>query len=129
MRKWSIVSGVVGIVLIAGALVVAYALAPALVKLPGETNVTRTYSGTAAARRYAGRAARGGKHVDLFHSGTLPARVTDPRQLRTLPTSLPKSVIPTLATANGIPASALSAVQPFLPQLPANLPLAYTSQL
>jgi hypothetical protein len=236
MRKWSIVSGVVGIVLIAGALVVAYAVAPAVVKLPGDTNITRTYAGTASSLlnpvaiasgnvsqailhnvpivathhtqvldttssdakiadtktlsaagqqlssstfnysvdrknmgrggsfsdvtkqtgltfnfpihtqkqnyvgwlsdtgqsttlRYAGTTTRGGKHVDVFTTASQPQPLTDPNQLKTLPTSLPKAALPGLAQANGVPASALAAAQSLLAQLPANIPLAYTYQV
>src|SRR5436190_1193077 len=150
MRKWSIISGVVGIVLVVAALIVAYAVAPAVVKLPSDTNVTRTFAGTASTLlnpsavatgnasqailhnvpiitekhnylgwlsdtgqsttlRYAGTANRGGEHVDVFTTTSTPQPLTDPNQLRTLPTALPKSLIPTLAAANGIPASALQA--------------------
>ena len=48
MRKASILASVVGIALVVAAVVIRWGVAPAMVKLPGNTDTTRTYSGTAA---------------------------------------------------------------------------------
>jgi hypothetical protein len=68
MRKWSIVSGVVGIVLIVGALITAYVVAPAVVKLPGNTNISRTYAGTAASLLNPAAIASGNVNQALLHN-------------------------------------------------------------
>src|SRR4051812_36399659 len=68
MRKWSIVSGVVGIVLITGALVCAYAVAPAVVKLPGDTNISRTFAGTASSLLNPAAIASGNTSQAILHN-------------------------------------------------------------
>src|SRR4051794_32396144 len=48
MRKASIAVAVLGVLLLVAAVVTKWAVAPSMVKLPSDTDVTRTYAGTAS---------------------------------------------------------------------------------
>jgi hypothetical protein len=69
-RPLVLATAVVGIVLIAAAAVVTFAITPAVAKLPADTNTTRVYAGTAAT---------------LFNPAALAAGSTQPLLLHSVP--------------------------------------------
>src|SRR4051794_36495476 len=78
---------------------------------------------------YVGTGKRGGLDVYIYGANAPAQPLTDVHQLATLPKSLPKTLIPSLAAANGISPTLLASVEPLLAGLPADVPLAYTYQV
>jgi hypothetical protein len=76
MRKLAIAASAVGVVLVIAAVVVRYAVAPAVIKLPSDTNLTRSYGGTATALLNPAALASGSTTNVLLHNVPIVASHT-----------------------------------------------------
>ncbi len=93
----------------------------------------RTYPGwvqdiqSSVPMRYAGTSgAVGGRKVYVFRQVVPTTALTDPTELATFPSAIPKPMLASLGAALNLPPAEMTALQSILPQLPATVPLAYT---